>query len=287
MDARTESSSKAADTRLGERANIFGSVLVGIDGSPEALEAARQASVLSEGRLVLLAAYDIAAPLVGGTGPGVPAYYDEERQRSDVERTLAQARGESERLASAEGRIVRGTSWDELIREVEREHHTLVVVGSHGHGRIKGIVLGSTATELVHKSPCPVLVARTAGADFPRRIVVGVDGSPGSAAAYAVARHLSERFSAELRPVVAQGGEGVDEQLVAKIVDHHEDLPEEPVQALVSTAADADLVVVGSRGLHGFKALGSVSERVAHRVDCSTLVVREPHRQREGEGQTR
>jgi nucleotide-binding universal stress UspA family protein len=148
--------------------------------------------------------HDIAATLVGGTAPSVPAYYDEESQRSEAERKLAQARGESERLASAEGRIVRGTSWDELIREVEREQHTLVVVGSHGQGRIRGIVLGSTATELVHKAPCPVLVARTAGADFPRRIVVGVDGSPESAAAYAVARHLTERFSAELRPVVAR-----------------------------------------------------------------------------------
>jgi nucleotide-binding universal stress UspA family protein len=131
-----------------------------------------------------------------------------------------------------------------------------------------------------------VLVARTAGADFPRRIVVGVDGSPESAAAYAGARHLSERFSAELRPVVAQG-EGVDEQLVAKIVDHREDMPDEPVHAIVSAAADADLVVVGSRGLHGLKALGSVSERVAHQADCSTFVVREPHRQREAERRTR
>jgi nucleotide-binding universal stress UspA family protein len=287
MDAADGSSSEAAGARLGERANIFGSVLVGIDGSPEALEAARQASVLTEGRVVLLAAYDIAAALVGGTGPAVPAYYDEELQRSEAERTLAQARGTSERLASAEGRIVRGASWDELIREVEREQHTLVVVGSHGQGRIKGIVLGSTATELVHKASCPVLVARTAGADFPRRIVVGVDGSPESAAAYAGARHLSERFSAELRAVVAQGGEGVDEQLVAKIVDQREDLPDEPVHAIVSAAADADLVVVGSRGLHGLKALGSVSERVAHQADCSTLVMREPHRQREAEGRTR
>jgi nucleotide-binding universal stress UspA family protein len=162
-----------------------------------------------------------------------------------------------------------------------------VVVGSHGQGRIRGIVLGSTATELVHKAPCSVLVARQADPAFPRRIVVGVDGSPESAVAYAVARHVSERFSAELEPIVAQGGEGVDEQLVAKIVDHHEDLPDEPVQALVSAAADADLLVVGSRGLRGLKALGSVSERVAHRVDCSTLVVREPNRQREGEEQTR
>lgn len=36
----------------------------------------------------------------------------------------------------------------------------------------------------------------------------------------------------------------------------------------------AHLAVVGSRGLHGVKALGSVSERVAHDAACSVLVVR-------------
>lgn len=34
------------------------------------------------------------------------------------------------------------------------------------------------------------------------------------------------------------------------------------------------LIVLGSRGLHGIRALGSVSERVAHRAPCSVLVVR-------------
>ena len=256
--------------------SVFAGVLVGIDGSPEAVEAARQASVLAEGRLELLAAYDIAAGLVGGTGASVPAYYNEEQLRSQAEKALEEVCREVERLADAGRQAVRGTSWDELIREVERSQHTLVAVGSHGQGRLKGIILGSTATELIHKAPCSVLVARTAGADFPRRIVAGIDGSPPSAAAYAVARHLSERFSAELWPVVAHGGKGVDKQLVARIVDyHHEDLPDEPVPALVSAAADADLVVVGSRGLHGLEALGSVSERVAHQAHCSALIVRE------------
>ena len=46
----------------------------------------------------------------------------------------------------------------------------------------------------------------------------------------------------------------------------------EPADALA--AQDCDLVVVGSRGLHGLKSLGSVSERVAHRADSSVLVVR-------------
>ena len=255
--------------------SVFASVLVGIDGSPEAVEAARQASVLAEGRLDLLVAYDIAAGLVGGTGVSVPAYYDEEQQRSEAEKDLEEASRELERLANAGRQVVRGTSWDELIRAVELSQHTLVAVGSHGQGRLRGIILGSTATELIHKAPCSLLVARKADDDFPRRIVAGVDGSPESAAAYAVARHLSERFSAELWPVVAHGGKGVDKQLVAQIVDyHHEDLPDEPVHALVSAAADADLLVVGSRGLHGLKSLGSVSERVAHQAHCSTLLVR-------------
>jgi nucleotide-binding universal stress UspA family protein len=51
-------------------------------------------------------------------------------------------------------------------------------------------------------------------------------------------------------------------------------IDERPVRALVEASKDADLVVVGSRGLHGFRALGSVSERVAHRARSSVLVVR-------------
>ncbi len=47
-----------------------------------------------------------------------------------------------------------------------------------------------------------------------------------------------------------------------------------PVAALRSASDDADLVIVGSRGLHGARALGSVSERVAHQAACSVLVVR-------------
>jgi nucleotide-binding universal stress UspA family protein len=46
------------------------------------------------------------------------------------------------------------------------------------------------------------------------------------------------------------------------------------VDALAAASAEADLVVVGSRGLHGFRSLGSVSERIAHTAACSTLVYR-------------
>jgi nucleotide-binding universal stress UspA family protein len=267
----------AQSTTLARPETVFSRILVGIDGSSESREAARQAAFLleDEGELTLLVAYDIAPALVGGTGIGVPAYFDEDAQRRAAEDALRGARAELQARSSPAAKVVRGNPWDELLREAERKRETLIAVGSHGIGRARGIVVGSTATELVHKARCSVLVARKAVPHFPRRIVVGVDGSPESAAAYAAARHLAARFGGELWPVVAHGGKGVDTRLVATIVDHHhEDLPDEPVPALVAAAADADLLVVGSRGLHGFKSLGSVSERVAHQARSSVLIVR-------------
>jgi nucleotide-binding universal stress UspA family protein len=261
-------------TAHGSRHSIFSRVLVGVDGSAEAREAARQAAILAEIPPTLLAAWDIAPPIVGGTGPAVPVYYDEDFQRTCAEEALARTR--QELGPSGNAKIARGVSWDALLAEIDREHDTLVAVGSHGQGRARGIVFGSTATELVHKAPCSVLIARKAADDFPRSIVVGLDGSPESAAAYTAAYGLARRFGARLWPVVAHGGKPVDKRILAMIVDHHhEDSPDHPVRALVAAGADADLVVVGSRGLHGVKALGSVSERVAHQAHCSVLVVRE------------
>jgi nucleotide-binding universal stress UspA family protein len=258
------------------RHSIFRRVVVGIDGSPEGIEAARQAALLCDGEVTLVAAWELAPPIIGGTGTRVPYYLDEDLQQRQAERALQQVRAEIDTLASVPGRAAQGFAWDVLIKEAELTRGTLVAVGNHGVGRMRGIVVGSTATEIIHKAPCSVLVARAASERFPTRIVVGIDGSPESAAAYAAARYLAQRFEAELWPVVAHGGKGVDERAIPNIVDYrHEDSPDEPVTALVAAAAEADLVVLGSRGLHGLTALGSVSERVAHRARCSTLIVRE------------
>jgi nucleotide-binding universal stress UspA family protein len=252
----------------------FAHVVVGIDGSAEALEAARQAARLTDGELTLLAAYDPAETVVGGTAIGVPVYADDERLRAETEEAL-RAAAASIADAGATVQVARGRGWDALLSEVEREGASLVAVGSHGNGRFAGVVLGSTATELVHKAPCSVLVAREAGADFPTRIAVGVDGSAESAAAYATAKALVDRFGASLWPVVAHGSGAVDRDAVERIVgDRREDSPHDAVTALLGSSTEADLLVVGSRGLHGLRALGSVSERIAHRARCSVLVVR-------------
>jgi len=252
---------------------IFSRVLVGVDGSPESTEAVRQAVVLAKpgAELTLLAAWDLALPLVTpmSTLPALDA--DESAAQSDAEDAVRAAK---ELYPSARTMIVHGFPAPALIDEIERAHSTLVAVGSHGQSRAAGILAGSTATQLLHDAPCSVLVARTMR-DFPRRIAVGIDGSPQSAAAYAAARHLAQCFDGELTVVVAEGGKRVDVAGVSLIAgDGFSVIPDEPVQVLVAASADVDLLVLGSRGLHGLKALGSVSERVAHRAECSTLIVR-------------
>jgi nucleotide-binding universal stress UspA family protein len=262
------------------RTSAFSRILVGVDGSDEAIEAARQAAIFAEGPLTLLTVYDIASSILGGAGTGVPAHLDEDLQRTSASEALDQARQALAASDAVAGMIVRGSPWDALIEEIHRARDTLVAVGSHGTGRARGILIGSTATELLHKSPCSVLVTR-GRAHIPRRIVVGVDGSPESARAYAAARDLAERFDSHLRTIVDHGGKPVDMDLVRAIAgDRAKETMHEPVRALVGASGIVDLVVVGSRGLHGLKALGSISERVAHQALCSVLVVREAPWQR-------
>ena len=210
----------ANQTRLEAGRRIFTRILVGIDGSQQALEAARQAALLQDvdGQLTLLSAWDIA-PVIGGTGTRIPYYLDEDFQRTAAEKGLRAATEYVAPYTAATTKLVRGTPVAALLAEIERDEDTLISIGSSGTGRLLGIVEGAVATELIHRSPSSVLVVRQAKDGFPQRILVGVDGSVESAAAYAAARYLAERFDAELHPLVAWGGKGVNERLVAAITD--------------------------------------------------------------------
>jgi nucleotide-binding universal stress UspA family protein len=273
-------------SRLEAGRRVFSRVLAGIDGSQQALEAARQAALLQDvdGRLTLFSSWDVR-PLVAGGPRTLTRYeFEEQLERATAEKALVAAREYVASFSAPTGKLARGTPVAELLEEIDRDRHTLIAIGSSGTGRLRGIVEGAVATEVVHRAPCSVLVARQAGAEFPLRIVVGVDGSTESAAAYAAADYLAERFGAELRALVARGGKGANERLVATITGgDHENRREAPADALTEAAEAADLVIVGSRGLHGVRALGSVSEHVAHTASCSTLVVREPIWQRAAE----
>jgi nucleotide-binding universal stress UspA family protein len=161
-----------------------------------------------------------------------------------------------------------------MLGELERRGATLAVVGTHGRRRAVGIALGSVATRLLHDAPCAVLVARPPAnlERWPRSIVLGLDGSVPSALAAAAAWALADRVGAGVRAIAGAGADAEAARRIAPDVELHE---ARPVDALVVASEHADLVVVGSRGVTGVRALGSVSERVGHEARSSVLVVRE------------
>ena len=142
-------------------------------------------------------------------------------------------------------------------------------------------------------------------------IVVGVDGSPGARAAlrwalaearlrhtplhvvhawafpytavgYGMAPLIDKGFTDELE----QRAKGLVEEMLAEAgseadgVEVEQEVAEgSAAHVLLEQAERADLLVVGSRGLGGFRGLllGSVSQQCAHHARCPVVVVPSPH----------
>jgi nucleotide-binding universal stress UspA family protein len=253
---------------------IFDRVICGVDASEESLEAVRQAAriVSGSGRLLLVAVVEVESAVHAGWAAATVI----DQLKEEAEAALERAHREISHLRLAETSLLEGPAAARLLEKVELEKAGLLCIGTHGHHRIAGILIGSLTTTFLHDAPCSVLIARASkepGA-FPSSITVGLDGSPQSEAALAVAEALRERFGASIHPIVAAGGKGVDPDAIREKHAEVEVAAGKPVDVLVRASADRDLLVVGSRGVHGVKALGSVSERAAHSARCSVLVVR-------------
>ncbi len=253
---------------------VFDRIVCGVESASGAgLEALRQAKRLLApgGRLVAATVHD---PSLASRAAWHAPAIDAELAR-EAEAARAEAARELEGLPGAEAVLATGSPAQRLLALAAEEEATLLAVGTHGTSRAAGILLGTVATRLLHEAPCAVLVARPPrhGEGFPRRIVGGVDGSAESLAAAEVAVELADRLGAAVRMVAATGGKPVDVDGLQKVPRLEWD-DRSPLEALVEASAGADLVVVGSRGLHGVAAIGSVSERVAHKAACSVLVVR-------------
>jgi nucleotide-binding universal stress UspA family protein len=269
------------DLQRWSAAGVFSRILCGVDGSEPAYEAVRQAARLAphSAEVTVSSIWNTGSAVALGWAPVVSQAPTLSRARSEA--AVAEARALLPAAAAVETAVIQGPPAPMMVVEARRRDATLVAVGGNADGRLTGVLLGSVATQLLHLSPCPVLIARPPldPGGFPRTIVVATDGSYEASRAVAVGVALAGRLKADLEAVVVTGDGDLDRDSIESGLPRRRDrriplrrLEGSPVAVLQSLRPD--LLIVGSRGLRGLRSLGSVSERVAHGSDTSVLVVR-------------
>ena len=191
-----------------------------------------------------------------------------------------------------------------LVRETDAD---LVVVGARGQSLLRRLVVGSTASHLMRRSHCPVLVVKNPFQQPYRRVLLPMDFSPGSALALALARELAPRADLVLLHAFDVPFEGMLQYAgVSQDIIHQYRIEarERALRQLREMAAEqglaagdytplvehgdavalitghqqrlgCDLVVMGKHGTHVTEELllGSVTKRVLSEGDADVLVV--------------
>ncbi|MGW5673110.1 universal stress protein [Micromonospora sp. NPDC003776] len=276
-------------------------VVVGVDGSPSALDAVRVAAREAAARHRPLRVVNAFLwPLLGTPLGPVAAVLPDEEVRQEAGKLVAAAVDEARKIdAELEitGAVVDGGPVAVLLRE-SREA-ALLVLGHRGLGGFAELLVGSAAVQLSARADCPVLVVR----DEPRAdgpVVVGVDGSALSDEAIGFAFAEAAQRGTELVAVhswlypappayresygdimplvydpelLRAEEERVLAEALAGWTERYPDVPvrqklisANPARAMVEESTDAQLTVVGAhgRGSLGGLLLGSVSHAVLH-----------------------
>lgn len=213
MDVVSDTTTSPVD-RAGLPGELHGGeprVVVGVDGSPAARDAAMFAFAEAARRhaaLEVVAAFPVFVGWAGGAPIDIP---DVAAVRADVEQRARALIEDVRRDGTSAGvpglddvavrvRAEAGRPVAALLAAAEGAD--LLVVGSRGRGGFRSALLGSVAGHCVSHAPCPVTVVHgSAPGVQPSRVVVGVDGSGSSRAALVAALDAATRFGTDVEVV--------------------------------------------------------------------------------------
>ena len=291
-----------------EQAKKYG-ILVAVDGSPESDAAVRWAAREAELRHLPITLVHVVVPVVT-SWPVRPLQaefneWQEDNARQVIEqgqKMLRASLGESE-LSNLRTEVLHEYAVPALVDA--SKDAWMLVIGSRGMGAFGRAVLGSVSSGVVHHAHCPVAILHADEAQSPDHtspVLLGIDGSPASEAATALAFDEASRRQVELVALHAWSDVGVfpvlgmdwheyedegHEVLGERLAGWQEQYPDvvvrrrivcdRPARWLIDESQQAQLVVVGSHGRGGFAGmlLGSVSTAVAEAAKAPVIVVRD------------
>lgn len=101
---------------------------------------------------------------------------------------------------ASQSKLVPGKGWLEIIHQVLRDKHDLVVIGTRDQSNLHHMFFGNTSVKLVRRCPCPVLVARPpkCTGDPPLNILVATNLKPPSEDALRLGIALANQMNARL-----------------------------------------------------------------------------------------
>ena len=142
-------------------------IIAAVDRSEPSLRAVDLAADLAnkyDAELVLLT----VGHVITGPDPGMEAYARMEHIREPTLTLLIEAirddLAEARDRAAARGarristEVFTGDPAAQILASASAGHTDLIVMGSRGHGRLTGLLLGSVAQKVVALAHCPVLV---------------------------------------------------------------------------------------------------------------------------------
>jgi nucleotide-binding universal stress UspA family protein len=285
-------------------------ILVGVDGSPASKVAADWAARDAALRKVPLTLVHVLSPPVVMSWPETPTPPGfREWQESDGHSIIRDALKIVESATHAEpiqvdSEMVTGPTVATLL-DLSKDAE-IFAVGSRGLSGTRRLLLTSVSSALVHHAHCPVAVIHDEDPLTPHPdlapVLVGIDGSPASERATAIAFDEASRRGVYLVALLAWsdwtargspaiewstlqsvGGKLLAERL-AEWQDRYPDVwvrrvvvPDRAASNLVIRSDSAQLVVVGSHGRGGFAGmlLGSVSSAVVHAARTPVIVARQ------------
>ncbi len=102
-------------------------------------------------------------PCYVGYGPDPSTRQDQISDKFKKEhKALQEGAGELKRSGiEAVALLIQGSVIEVILRESRRLGVDMIIVGSHGHGAVYNLVMGSVSEGLLKRSPCPVLVVPT------------------------------------------------------------------------------------------------------------------------------